>query len=81
MDWCAQGSETYSLRRELFLKQKAEVEEEMARMGRVLDMLKYKCWYYDEAIRNGGEETLTGMPPENMPEEIRRAYENAHATD
>lgn len=78
MEWCAQGSETYPQRRELFLKQKAAVEGELERMNRVLDMLKFKCWYYGEAMKDGNEERLSRITPEDMPEEIRQAYENAH---
>ena len=38
MEWCAQGSETYPRRLELFIKQKAAVEMEIERMtfGQVL---------------------------------------------
>ena len=78
MEWCAQGSETYPQRLALFVKQKAAVELEMERMNRVLDMLKFKCWYYEEAMKDGNEERLSRMKPEDMPEEIRRAYENSH---
>lgn len=78
MQWCVQGNKTYEQRRELFLKQKEEVEAELKRMNRVLDMLKYKCWYYEQAIRDGNEERLRTMKPEDMPEEIRLAYKNAH---
>ena len=78
MQWCVQGSETYPQRRELFIKQKATVEMEIERMNRVLDMLKFKCWNYGEAIKDGNEKRLSCMKPEDMPEEIRQAYENAH---
>ena len=78
MEWCAQGSQTYPLRLELFVRQKAAVEQEMQRMGRVLDMLTFKCWYYEQAICDGNERRLQAMTPQDMPEEIRRAYENAH---
>ena len=54
------------------------VELELERMNRVLDMLKYKCWYYEEAIKDGNEDRLIQMAPEEMPAEIRRAFENAH---
>ena len=54
------------------------VEEEIRRMNRVLDMLKYKCWYCEEAMRDGNEDRLRCIKPEDMPEEIRQAYENAH---
>ena len=81
MAWCVQGSETYPRRRELFLRQKEETEAEIERMNRVLDMLRFKCWYYEQAIRDGNEDRLSRMKPEEMPEDIRRAYENAHSTD
>lgn len=78
MQWCEQGSETYTKRRELFERRKEAVEAEIERMNRVLDMITYKCWYYDEAIKDGNEERLTAMKPENMPEEIREIYKRTH---
>lgn len=78
MEWCAQGSATYPQRRELFLKQKAAVESEIERMNRVLDMIRFKCWYYEQAIVDGNEDRLRAMIPDGLPEDIRRAYENAH---
>lgn len=78
MEWCSQGSDTYLQRRELFVKQKEHVEAEIERMKRVLDMLKFKCWYYGEAIKDGNEDRLALMEPKDMPNEIRGAYERAH---
>lgn len=78
MEWCVQGSETYAQRRALFLKQKELVESEIQRMNQALDMIKFKCWYYEQAIKDGNEDRLSAMKAEEMPEEIRKAYENAH---
>lgn len=78
MQWCVQGSETYEQRRELFVKQMEKVENEIERMNRVLDLLKFKCWYYEQAIRDGNEDRVGAMPPESMPEEIRVLYERTH---
>ena len=78
MDWCAQGSETYPQRRELFVRQKAAVEAELERMERVRDMLIFKCWYYEQAMADGNEDRLSAMTPEEIPADIRRAWENAH---
>ena len=80
MEWCTEGSATYPQRRALFLKQKEQVEGEIKRMNQVLDMIKFKCWYYEQAIQDGNEDRLQSMAPEEMPAEIRRAYENAHQT-
>lgn len=78
MEWCVEGPSTYSQRLALFYKQKEQVEEEIERMNRVMDMIKFKCWYYETAIRDGNEDRLQSLSPEEMPEEIRKAYENAH---
>ena len=78
MEWCAQGSSTYPQRRAMFIRQKESVEAEIARMNRVLDMLSFKCWYYEQAIKDGNEQRLSAMTPEDMPEEIRQAYLRAH---
>ena len=47
-------------------------------MNRVLDMLRFKCWYYEEAIKDGNEDRLSTMKPEEMPPEIREIYESSH---
>ena len=78
MEWCAQGSSTYPQRRAMFIRQKESVEAEIARMNRVLDMLNFKCWYDEQAIKDGNEQRLSAMTPEDMPEEIRQAWLRAH---
>lgn len=47
----------------------AVLEVEIARMNRVLDMLRFKCWYYEQAIRDGNEDRLSHLQPEEMPED------------
>ncbi len=79
IEWCGQGSETYPQRRDLFIRQKEQAEAEIARMNRVLAMLKYKCWYYGQAIKDGNEERLRSLTPETLPEEIRDIYQYAHS--
>ncbi len=78
MDWCTQGAATYPQRKALFEKQKETVEAEIEHLSRVLDMLKFKCWYYEQAINDGGEERLRNMLPDKLPEDIQRAYDHAH---
>jgi len=78
MEWCKQGSETYPQRKELFRKQKETVEAEMDKLQKVLDMIRFKCWYYDQAIKDGNEERLKAIIPDGLPEEIRAFYENAY---
>ena len=81
MQWCAQGSQTYEQRRALFLKQKQQVEEEMNKLNQVLDLLNFKCWYYEKALQDGNEQALKNLPSADMPPEIRAAYERFHRND
>ena len=78
MEWCSQGNSTYGRRRELFLKQKEAVEGEIRRLEKVLDMIRFKCWYYEQAIADGSEERLNKMLPDHLPEEIQAFYNHAH---
>lgn len=79
MEWCSEGSRTYPQRRDLFLRQKAAVEAQIERLTRALDMIRFKCWYYEEAIKDGNEDRVGSMKPEEMPGDIRRAYESTHS--
>ena len=79
MQWCTQGAATYRQRYELFVRQRAAVEAELEHMQRILDMIRYKCWYYETALQDGDEERLKRLSPEELPEDIRRAYEHAHS--
>ncbi len=78
MEWCTEGESTYPQRKELFEKQRRRLEAELVQMNRVLDMLKFKCWYYEQAIEDGGEERLKAMIPNHLPDEIQAIYLNAH---
>lgn len=78
MDWCTQGAATYPQRKALFEKQKETVEAEIEHLSRVLDMLKFKCWYYEQALNDGNEDRLRSLIPDGLPKDIKKAYENAH---
>ena len=79
MEWCAEGPSTYPKRKAMFEERKAHMESQIADMNRALDMLKFKCWYYEQAIQDGSEDRLKKLIPDDLPEEIKEAYENAHA--
>jgi hypothetical protein len=78
MKWCSQGSKTYPQRMEMFFSSRKVVEAEIHKLEKVLNMIKFKCWYYDQAIADGSEDRVLSMIPDGLPDEIRAAYENAH---
>ena len=81
MDWCVEGASTYPQRKALVEKQRERLEAELVHMNKVLDMLKFKCWYYEQAIQDGNEDRIKAMIPDNLPDGIREAYQNAHKND
>lgn len=78
MDWCVEGPATYPQRKALFEKQRAIVEAEIEHMNQVLDMIRFKCWYYDQAIQDGSEDRVHQLLPGGLPEDIQRMYDHAH---
>ncbi len=78
MEWTTKGSATYQQRKQLFETRLKKVEEEMARLQKTKDMLKYKCWYYETAIQDGNEERSHSLLPDNLPPEIQKLYNNVH---
>ncbi len=79
--WCSIGPSTYQDRYDLILKQKEKTEKEIQALNKALDMLKYKCWYYSKAIECGDENEAKKMIPDNLPKEIKKAYENSHKNE
>ncbi|MGN0268736.1 MAG: MerR family transcriptional regulator [Lachnospiraceae bacterium] len=79
MSWCAEGPATYENRKELFENRKAALEAQIAELEKNMAMIKFKCWYYEQAIADGNEERLSTMIPDGLPEDIRKLYELAHS--
>lgn len=79
MDWCAKGPSTYANRKELFESRKKALEEQLQELEKNMAMLKFKCWYYDQAIADGNEDRLRSMIPDQLPTEIREMYLRAHS--
>lgn len=73
-----QGAKTYPQRKELFEKRKAATEKEIEGLQKTLAMLKFKCWYYDKAIKDGNEDSIKMMTPDGFPPEIQKLYDIAH---
>lgn len=60
-----------------FQQQKKRVEKEMKSLQKILDMLSFKCWYYEQVIAQGDEKAVEAMVPEELPDDIRKMYDHA----
>lgn len=78
MSWCQEGEKTLKTRQEFFKKKRKELEEEFKTLEKAMAMIKYKCWYYDEALKDGNEKRVRNITPKQMPKEILKYYEISH---
>lgn len=78
MQWCTEGTSSYPKRRELLERQKETLEAQMDDLRRSLAMLQFKCWYYEQAMRDGGEEHIHAMLPDKLPPEVQVLYDLSH---
>ncbi|MDY2842099.1 MAG: MerR family transcriptional regulator [Candidatus Borkfalkiaceae bacterium] len=72
--WCAEGSSTFRQRKELFEERKKRVEEEIGKLNEVLNILKFKCWYYGQAEKTGKTPDAGGLPETALPDGLKDAY-------
>ena len=78
MSLCSLGNTTLKQRKEIFVKQKEEVLQEMEKLQKVLSMLNYKCWYYDQAIEKEDEGYVQALSFEQLPPQIQQYYQHSH---
>ena len=79
MQWCTEGPATYTSRKELFENRKKALEEQLQALEKNMAMIRFKCWYYDQAIAAGNEDRLHEIIPDQLPEEIKALYDLAHS--
>ena len=76
--WVVEGPSSYEKRKELFETRKTAVEDEIKTLEKTLALLKFKCWYYETAIKDGNEDGINAMLPDKLPEEIQKLYDISH---
>ncbi len=76
IDWVQQGDETIDLRLQMFQDQHKVVKEQIAQLQSTLDIINYKCWYYEAAREAGTTDVPKSMKMEDIPPDIRPYKEN-----
>lgn len=71
LGWCKEGDSSLQKRREMFYSQLKDVEKQIEELQSTMNMLKYKCWYYDTAVAAGTEEAVRNISEEEIPEGLR----------
>lgn len=77
VEWGMQGDETIDQRLNMFQKQQKAVETQIAQLKDTLDVLKYKCWYYETAQAAGTTAVPREMQEKDIPIDIRYVREKS----
>jgi DNA-binding transcriptional MerR regulator len=72
LDWCLEGDQTLQKRRDMFYERKKIVERQMENIQRTMEMIQFKCWYYETALEAGSENVPKTMCIDDLPEEVKK---------
>lgn len=79
MAWCTEGPSTYAQRKELFENRRESLEHDMLELQKNMAMIQFKCWYYEQAMKDGNEDKIHQMLPDHLPADIQKLYDLAHS--
>lgn len=70
-----EGDDTVDDRLQMFAEQREKLMAQMKELQQTLDIVEYKCWYYQTAKETGSEEIPQNMTDEEIPEHFRSVRE------
>lgn len=73
IDMAMQGDETIEPRLTLIRQQRDAVNAQLEELRKTLEVLDFKCWYYETARQAGATSVPRNMPIEDIPEHLRAA--------
>ncbi len=65
-------------RLEIFRKRREILRRELEDLKEVLDVIEYKCWYYEKACEAGNDSAVKNLTDSEIPEKFRKAHESLH---
>ena len=80
IDMAGQGDKALTGRLEIFRKRREILKQELSDLQTVLDVIEYKCWYYEKACEAGTESAVKNLPDSDLPEQFRKAKKHLHCT-
>ena len=72
IEMALQGDDTIDLRLEMFRHQREVLQRQMAELQHTMEMVEYKCWYYETAKTRGTTKIPQSMDESEIPEQFRR---------
>lgn len=81
IDWCIEGDSTINQRLALINRQREAVLQQLKQVQDTLDMLDYKCWYYETAKTAGTCAVHKTMPENEIPKKYHVVIKRAKGLD
>ena len=76
IDMTQKGDASLAERLELFRSRRDAVHRQIEELQGTLELLEFKCWYYEKAIEDGTEEKVRSLHLEDLPKRYRTVKEN-----
>ena len=78
LDWCNEGDSTIEKRLQMFENQKEKIINQIDELQDAMNLINYKCWYYNEASKRGTDRDLKNININILPEQIKVLYIKSH---
>ncbi len=75
------GDATLKERYEIILEQEKKINKKIEELNEAYDLIRFKKWYYQEAIKENNEEKVKNMKIEEMPKDIQILFNKTHHID
>ncbi len=72
LDWCQEGEQTLQKRFDMFCERKKIVEKQMEEIQKTMEIIQFKCWYYETALEAGTEDAPKNASIDDLPETVRK---------
>ena len=71
IEMALQGDDTIQLRLQMFRRQREVLQAQMEELRHTMDVVEYKCWYYETAAAAGSVDVPQHMTEEEVPQRFR----------
>ena len=72
IDMIKRGDASLTERLELFRSRKDAVKKQIEDMQQTLELLEFKCWYYEQSLQYGTEEKIRSLSFDEISEKYQK---------
>jgi len=76
IDMVGRGDSSLSERLALFRSRKNAVQKQIQDMEQTLELLEFKCWYYEQSVNDGTEANVRSLTIDEIPVQYQKLKKN-----